>query len=957
MAKGQRHIDDNGNVGVCRRTVGVCPFESRGHYDSREEAEAAYEAMHDNSSVPQSAKREPKESTPKTKGFSLEDGGYYGSLPPRTIQIEALNATANALLEDGNTQLVAACGTGKSYMGRQLMRRMMDEEDANGVAIVLTSSRKLAIDTAADLRPDANGHYDQAIGAYGEDYEVEVIEIHSDSKDGIKENGAVSPQKIADRWKAALENGKRVVIVSTYQSSDKVQQVQALIGEKAEADLLMNDEAHNVLGQKKSVSSDEEAENSGYRSFANEIPGSIQAKHRLYATATPPLADSPDDAETSAQGDTREEQLESLKAQVQRMKKNGKERLTVYSDDEHIVGKVSGAITQQDAIDNGYLTRPDYQLRAAVVKGNPSLSERGLVDHTGRYLKNSEVSEDDPRPMTAQTYSAVNATLQAMVADPEVDANGKEKNPVHNALAYAGSIEQAKAFRDNFRKVALEQSGNMSLTDAEKAVNSNDEDLKRKARLRMLAEHGEAVAAYSGETREAKEGRNRAFSMFKGKSFTEDEAKKGWNPHKKVLANVDIFSEGISINEIDTVVISDQSKTSERAMTQAIGRSLRTVGGNSFKSTGHVIIPQVLDENGKELNGGFVTAASYGATRVERAVSTRKLKGEAVPADESTFVARYDNVGKANGKTLAASIAKTHVSSADHLIASQVIERADNSLRSLPKGATPIRKAEVESYRNASKAEQAQRQRSFIYAQANNERIKDSSWAVADRALRDINGSDMTAVRQSGRVITSALSAGDFSAVPAPVAEKLSHAGIIRKRSGSAEPTISEKRELVLGSAESVVNAFVLKGGKEAHPDIAAYVSRDVDVKSANIYAMNRGKNNGKGSAEEFGKLVSNYKQLVNDHDSAAEIIFSSIEKAEKDPKPAPASLSAILRQNGGEEKKALWSGLSSLKSKVADRNAKAAAGGSADYELDPSMVSKNGLLKADAQKRLAEVL
>ena len=122
MAKGQQHINDAGNITRCRVTTGSCPFEGRGHYDSREDAEAAYGAMQENGGVP-SAFQRPRD--PKTDGFSLEAGGFYGEMPPRTIQIQALNDTANALIEDGNTQLVAACGTGKSFMGRQLMRRMM----------------------------------------------------------------------------------------------------------------------------------------------------------------------------------------------------------------------------------------------------------------------------------------------------------------------------------------------------------------------------------------------------------------------------------------------------------------------------------------------------------------------------------------------------------------------------------------------------------------------------------------------------------------------------------------------------------------------------------------------------------------------------------------------------------------------------------------------------------------
>lgn len=939
MANGQRHIDDNGNISICRVTTGVCPYAGRGHFDSRDEAETAYGELQSEGSVPSSLKRK---RDPKSQGFS--EDSFYGEMPPRTIQIDALNETANALLEDGNTQLVAACGTGKSYMGRQLMRRMMEEEDANGVAIVLTSSRKLAIDTAADLRPE--GGYDQAIGQYGRDYGVEVIEIHSDSKDGIKENGAVSPEKIAERWRDALDAGKKVVIVSTYQSSSKVQEVQELIGDRATADLLMNDEAHNILGQKDSVSSDEAAKNSGYRSFANEIPGSIQSKHRLYATATPPLADSPDDDESSAQGDSREEQIEALKGQVERMGANGRKRLTVYSDDELIVGRVSGAITQQEAISEGYLTKPDYQLRAALVRGDSSWG--GFVDASGSYTAGSD-SADGVRSMTPQTYAAVSATLQAMASDPATGDDGVLKNPTHNALVYAGSIDQARAFRDNFRSVAIEQSGNISLEEAERNRDSSDPELKRRARMKLLAENAEAVAAYSGESREVKAERQRAFGMFKGKDYRAEDAQRGWSPDKRVLANVDIFSEGISLNEIDTVVISDSAKTSERAMTQAIGRSLRTVGGNEQKNTGHVIIPQVLNESGKELNGGLVTAASYGATRVERAVSTRKLKGESVAADESTRIARYDASGKQGDSELAASIAKTHVNSAERLLASQVMERAHTSLMAKT---SPEKRREAERYATLSASERLEEQRTFIGNQAGNPRVKDSSWAIADGALKHISNSDMPTVRQSGRVITSALSAGDFSAVPASVTDRLSRAGIIRKREGVTDgPTLAEKRELALGSSRAVATAFALQGGQQAHPELAAKIGSGVNLKEANMYSMTKGR---RGSAEQFEKLVGNYEALVAKDSGAVETIFSSIDTSQKDSKAAPASLSGILRQNGGE---GLRSGMADLHERTASRASAAAASGSAEYELDPAMVSRNGVLKASAQRKLAEIL
>lgn len=946
MAKGQQHINNDGNITRCRVTTGTCPFEERGHYETREDAESAYAEQQENGGFGSSF-RKPR--SPKTLGFSLEDGGFYGDVPPRSIQIDALNETAEALIEDGNTQLVAACGTGKSYMGRQLMRRMMDEEDANGVAIVLTSSVKLAKDTAADLKPDGEGNYDRAMGEYDKDYNVQVIEVHNESKD-VKTNGAIDAEKIAGQWRNALAENKRVVVVSTYQSAELVQQVQSLIGKQAEADLLMNDEAHNILGQKKSVSSSAEAENSGYRSFANEIPGAIQAKHRLYATATPALADSPDDAESAAQGATREEQIAALKAQTEKMAANGKERLTVYSDDELIVGRVSGAITQQTAISEGYLTRPEYQLRAASVAVT---SADSFVDASGQpviYSKSrgrAAATDGAREPLTAQTYGAVAATLNAMVEDPQADEDGKTKNPVHNALAYTGSISQANAFRDNFKGVARSLGGTMDRADAEAAKDSSDPELRRRARLSLLAEEAEVQAAHSGNSVAEKDA---AFRMFKGKDYRGDEG--GWSPKKRVLANVDIFSEGVSINEIDTVVVSDTAKTSERAMTQAIGRSLRTMGGNTAKNTGHVIVPQVLDEKGRELNGGLITAASYGATRVERAVSTRKLKGQAVEADTTTRMTRYGARGEVQGSELAATIAQTHVKSADDFVASQAIERAHAALGR--QQVAPDKIAEVERYRNASKIEQIEMQRTFIRNQAESTKGTDSSWAVANKALHNVDSNSMNTLRQSGRVVTSALSAGDFTAVPASLTENLTRAGVIRRKSNASKIVESPERLSLLSNSPGPLSvALTADAVREMDPEVHAKLTDGVDPVKARMYHLA-----GKGNSTDYDRLVSNYSSFVGSGDDSRARVLSIIESPSGAKRNSPAekfgnTLGAVGRKsqiNYAEEARRV---------KEAEQSAAAAsaASGDAAYELDPAMVSKNGRLKAPAQKALAELI
>lgn len=937
MAKGQKHIDDDGNVGNCRATKN-CPFEGRGHYDTQREAEAAYEVIQQDSAIPESFKRA---KTPKNGGFGLEEGGYYGSTPPREVQIEALNDTAEALLQDGNTQLVAACGTGKSFMGRQLMRRMMEEEDANGVAIVLTSSVKLAADTAADLKPDAEGNYDGAMGTYNEDYAVEVIEINHEASD-IKTKGAIDEEKIAKRWKDALDEGKRVVVVSTYHSADMVQKVQEMIGERAEADLLMNDEAHNILGQKNSTSTKAEADNAGYKSYANEIPGAIQSKRRLYATATPTTIESPDDQSSSISN--QETALEDLQKRAQQMEKNGKLRMTVYASDEAIVGKISGTITKEQAVEAKCLADTSYQLRSSVIKGDPSSAKGGFVDHTGTYIN---AAEDGAQPLTAQTYTAVSATLEAMAADPSPG-----QNPSHNALAYCGGIAQAEAFRDNFSKVADNLSEGMSTAEARKHVNSEDPDLKRRARMKLMAEEATVLAAHSGNSKEEKDEKAKAFKMFAGKDIKAEDVEKGWSAKKNVLANVDIFSEGVSINEIDTVVIADTGKTSEKAMTQAVGRAARKIGGNDYKNTGHVIIPQALDEKGNELNGGLVASATYGSTRFERGVATRKLRGESVAADTSTTIARYDHRGRYQRSELTADVARSHIQSPNDLVAASAIERADNSLRALPKGASPEKKAEVTAYRAMSQTERSQVIREKIAKEAVKEN-GDPAWRVADEILAPKGGGSFDAIRQSGRVATSALAANDFTALPEPVIRKLTDAQVIRPKStgGGSAMTIEEKREVLLKNANAIAMPLTGVSGKDFDPNIADAVGKGTKFADAFKYA-----NTEKGPSESYLRTMSNYQNLVQNDDAAVEKIWAGVESAENASNNAPL-FGRLINQYNSRKKVGLWESMGDLRTKVKTRAADSAASGNSDFELGSSAITSSGYLSASAQRSISEIL
>ena len=52
--------------------------------------------------------------------------------------------------------MIAACGTGKSYMSQQALRQYTTASGANGIGVILTSSINLAEQTADGLRADGN---------------------------------------------------------------------------------------------------------------------------------------------------------------------------------------------------------------------------------------------------------------------------------------------------------------------------------------------------------------------------------------------------------------------------------------------------------------------------------------------------------------------------------------------------------------------------------------------------------------------------------------------------------------------------------------------------------------------------------------------------------------------------------------------------------------------------------
>lgn len=899
------HMSADGNARECFAHVQTCPLV---HGDSLQEVRSLYEASMSSQTFATA------KATPLQKGFSAKT--FYGATPPRTVQIEPLNAVSEALEEGDATQLVAACGTGKSYMGRQLLRREMEKEGANGVAVVLTSSIKLAHDTAEDLRP--TGGYDKTFGEFGKDYEV--IEVHSDARPAegrpsVRKEGVVNVERIQEQISSALSEGKKVVIISTYDSCSKVQAAQALLGERAEADVIFHDEAHNILGQQTptTIASDEN-ELTAYTGFHNRIPGAIQARKRIYATATPVVRELPGDKDSP-------ENLDEAIEVARRMQEGDqKARVTYYSDDI-MVGGVSGFISQEAAVEAGCLAKPEYSIRTSNLTGRLRDFDEAVVTPEGKLVERSKAAGE--AQLTPRTYGAVVATLEAMAADGDASTN-----PSDNVLAYVGAIPQAEAFRNSFRQVALHQAGGLSLEAASKAVNSPDENLRRAARMRLLAEYGEAKAAHSRTDSASTQERREAFTMFQGKAVREG----AWHPHKRVLANVDIFSEGVSIPEIDTVIVADDEKCSERAMTQAIGRSLRKVPGNDYKTTGHVIVPSVMDESGVHVTEASVHLAAYGATRVERAVTASKLRGEGVIPDSSTKFRVHGEAGVSEKS--ARSFAQESVGDVVSLVTASEVESAHQYLQ----------RVEGARYGSLSEGEKAELVKSRMREKAASTRSPSERerLQLTLSHLDSMSAHEMRELRRNGRVVTSALAIGDVSSLSPALSRALIQTGVLKTAQRVAEVPMSKKREFLQKHSRELSYAVLTpsKQGNALHDELRTYYADDFATERT-VMRDSMNLLNGGSETPTTQKLSQAWARAME----SDEFVATAYSWVAGD-NLAPIFESRIIPPSFRE-------GLISLEEERRQAVVAEASAGAQEYTVDPDSVQKNGKLRTIAVRRL----
>lgn len=590
---------------------------------------------------------------------------------PRQHQVEAVDALMNELRDPGTrATLSSACGTGKTVSLQELFRRLHDEEDAQ-LFVVATSTIRLT----KQLREAFDN--DGILGAH------RAFSVHVNSEDlnaGRKESEDSTRTADVEAIRKFLltPSDEPKVVFTTYDSISKVIEAQDTT-EDLSFDAIGFDEAHGLAGlygqkkQKKGKGKGRAQESEGDegieclasdlhdsaegesnldfvqlpRVFLDDAPRSLRAKRRAFLTATPvPDPGAPEVASVTS--------TKSLAALYAREDEGKPAKIALSFHDKDLFGNVAWHMGIPDAVDQGLLATPEPVIARLTIDGKGT--ENAKVNASG-----GVVQDDLPGSISIQSWIATAATLEAL-------ASGEGRY----GLTFTDSVDEAREVEANWRVVANALAGrDRGIPNAQEATailsdpDSYSQKDIRAARLYMLAQHSSCMASWADAEKSIID---QAYTAFPS---TPEDAKcgcgspGGWCACAKVVANVDLFKEGIDIPAVDTVVINTTSKRSDVRFGQAAGRPLRLwrdAKGNNVKKSGRIVVPVVQDSSGETVNIKTAVGTLDAFTRM-----LRDSVGHLVPVGKSGRSRHMEGVREhpATARTTVRSVGQIHSESSE----------------------------------------------------------------------------------------------------------------------------------------------------------------------------------------------------------------------------------------------------------------------------------------------------
>ncbi|GAA7069812.1 DEAD/DEAH box helicase family protein [Helicobacter pylori] len=461
---------------------------------------------------------------------------------PRPHQIEAIKATKEYFSDPKNTRgkLIMACGTGKTYTSLKIMEALEPK-----ITLFLAPSIALLSQTFREYAQEKSDPFYASIVCSDDKVGKGKKNKNDDDTDDINfselpNKPSTRPEDILSVHKKAQKENKRFIIFSTYQSALRIKEAQEVgLGE---IDLVICDEAHRTVGAM--YSSNERDDKNAFTLCHSD--GNIQAKKRLYMTATPKVYS------------------ESSKARAKESDN------AIYSmDDEGIFGEEIYTLNFTKAIALDLLT--DYKVMILAVRKEDlsgvtnSVNQKiSRLEAKGTKLDKKLIDNEFVCKIIGTHKGLAKKDLIALDNENQEDHNLQNKNdttPSQRAISFCKSISTSKRIKDSFETIMEcydEELKKKSFKDLTISIDHIDGTMNCKVRLEKLEE----------------------LNTFKPNTC-------------KVLSNARCLSEGVDVPALDSIVFFD-GKSAMVDIIQAVGRVMRKA---KHKKRGYIILPIALEES------------------------------------------------------------------------------------------------------------------------------------------------------------------------------------------------------------------------------------------------------------------------------------------------------------------------------------------------------------------------
>ena len=475
---------------------------------------------------------------------------------PREHQREAIAKAHEYFKTKERGKLIMACGTGKTYTALNIVEQ---ETNKNGFILFLVPSIALLSQTLKSWLNDTTGIiYPVCICSDTSSSNVKnknsddtsTIDLPFPATTDVK----TAIYQIKQRFIQQNKTGGMVIIFSTYQSIDVVNKIQQHLLSNANEindnnvfqsanntpfvkiedkskyifDMIVCDEAHRTTGIKIKGTDD----SAFIKVHDNKF---LQAKHRLYMTATPRIYT--EDAKKKA--------------------RQGYAELCSM-DDIDKYGEEIYRIGFSEAVEKGLLS--DYKVVVLTIGEDqiPASIQNAIAD------KGTEISTDS----ASKLIGCINALSKRMTLD-SLDLKEVDPGFMHTALAFCSNIKTSKAITNIFNKYADDYYTSLTKEERTKTVN-------------VSAKHVDG--SMNAIEREEK------LQWLKNTNTS--------NTDCHILTNVRCLSEGVDVPSLDAIIFLS-SRNSQVDVVQSVGRVMRRPSVNSTynKKYGYIIIPVVVPPN------------------------------------------------------------------------------------------------------------------------------------------------------------------------------------------------------------------------------------------------------------------------------------------------------------------------------------------------------------------------